>query len=111
MPSKFSLTTHFSDQTAKRIHGAPYKGQDKKDAGSYWIKRTWVFEQGGVPNIATETGGDLTAPSEVFTNDGTRHFSLAGTFTGESIAAVCTIGNRTTLIETNDETVSLVPYP
>jgi hypothetical protein len=103
-------TGHFTDQTQALIPGVATSAVSGTDT-AYWVKRAWVFDHGGTEDIVTESAGDLTAPSQVFANDGTGHFTLAASMTGISIANVAVIGGAPTLIETNYQTIALAPYP
>jgi hypothetical protein len=73
--------------------------------------RHWVFNHNGIPDIVTEALTLNTVPSQVFTNDGTGHFTLAESVTGLAIANVAVIGGAPTLIETDYQTITLAPYP
>jgi hypothetical protein len=106
-------TGHFKDETTARVSGAPISGEGGSSAaaGSYWLKRAWVFKRNGVPDIVTEASTFDTVPSQVFKNDGTGHFILAKSVTGMAIANVAMIGGTPMLIETDYQSITLVPYP
>jgi hypothetical protein len=70
-----------------------------------------VFKRNGVPDIVTEAATFDTVPSQVFKNDGTGHFMLAKSVTGMAIANVAMIGGAPMLIETDYQSITLVPYP
>jgi hypothetical protein len=102
----------FTDETATRVSGAPtFSVSSSAAAASYWLKRAWVFNHNGTSDIVTEALTFNTVPSQVFTNDGTGHFTLAESVTGLAIANVAVIGGAPTLIETDYQTITLAPYP
>lgn len=100
---------HFTDQTSKRVFGAP--SWQTSQTANYWVKRAWVVNVNGVSDIVTESAGDLSVPSQVFLNDGSGHFHLSTSVTGQSFANFAYIGGTPTLIETNYATITLVPFP
>jgi len=102
-------TGHFKDRTTELVSGAP--SEQISQNPNYWVKRAWVVNVNGVSDIVTESGGDLSAPSQVFLNDGSGHFTLSTSVTGQSFANFAYIGGTPTLIETNYSTITLVPFP
>jgi hypothetical protein len=102
---------HFTDETKKRLLGAPSYKIGKGAAVSYWLKRAWVFTVDGLPQIVTESGGDLSVPSQVFLNDGKGHFILSRSVLGTSFANAMYVAGQPALIESNYSTVTLAPFP
>jgi hypothetical protein len=101
---------NFRDETHARVSGAPIERVSKTD-DSYWLKRVWVVEVDGVPDLVTEAAGDLTVPSQIFLNDGRGKFALKTSVTGMSFANVATFGGALAVIETNYESITLEPFP
>jgi hypothetical protein len=102
---------HFTDQTATRLPPDAAAAVNSSVTGpSFWIKRTVVADLNGdgLDDFVTQSGGDQSAPSRVFLNDGTGHFIVAKTLApGTSIMTVTKIDGLVTLVEETLSTQSV----